>query len=186
MADDDLTPGARARAGARHGSAGARHREPAAAAGDSAPAQPGIGGVVSGLSARATWPSRRRARTFCGEFGYLTDNPAIGPALAAHYWEPGNSVDHNSMLRSLTGEGFSARHLAEECNDSADEACARAEALDARRGSPPLSRRGAGLARCAHPHRAWRRGARRLQRRRRRRCAIGSRRWVRAHYTAPI
>ena len=70
--------------------------------------------------------SQTRAH-FLGELGYLTDNPAIGPALAAHYWEPGNSVDHNSMLRSLTGEGFSARHLADECNDSAEEACARAE-----------------------------------------------------------
>ena len=61
------------------------------------------------------------------EAGYLTDNPAIGPTLAAHYWEPGNSVDHNQMLRSLTGEGFSARHLAEDCNASAEEACSRAE-----------------------------------------------------------
>jgi hypothetical protein len=63
-----------------------------------------------------------------GEFGYLTDNPAIGPLLAAHYWEPGNSVDHNHMLRGLTGEGFSARHLADECSASTEEACARAEA----------------------------------------------------------
>jgi hypothetical protein len=31
------------------------------------------------------------------------------------------------MLRSLTGEGFSARHLAEDCNASAEEACSRAE-----------------------------------------------------------
>jgi hypothetical protein len=70
--------------------------------------------------------SQTRAH-FLGELGYLTDNPAIGPALAAHYWEPGNSVDHNSMLRSLTGDGFSARPLADDCNDSADDACARAE-----------------------------------------------------------
>jgi hypothetical protein len=60
-------------------------------------------------------------------FGYLTDNPAIGPILSAHYWEPGNSVDHDRMLRNLTGEGFSARHLAEDCNATAEEACARAE-----------------------------------------------------------
>jgi hypothetical protein len=63
------------------------------------------------------------------EFGYLADNAAIGPALSAHYWEPGNSVDHESMLRSLTGESFSARYLAEDCNDSVDEARARAETL---------------------------------------------------------
>ncbi len=65
---------------------------------------------------------------FLETFGYLTDNPAIGPALSVHYWEPGNSLDHNSMLRSLTGEGFSARHLAADCNATADEARAHAEA----------------------------------------------------------
>jgi Zn-dependent oligopeptidase len=71
--------------------------------------------------------SQTRAH-FLDEFGYLTDNPAIGPALSAHYWEPGNSVDHNRMLRGLTGEGFSARHLAEDCHATAEEACTRAEA----------------------------------------------------------
>jgi hypothetical protein len=74
---------------------------------------------------------------FMDEFGFLADNPAIGPALSAHYWEPGNSLDHNSMLRSLTGDGFSARHLADECNETTEEACERAEqsmrAADARR-----------------------------------------------------
>lgn len=60
--------------------------------------------------------------------GYLTDNPAIGPALAEHYWAPGNSVDHDTTLRTLTGEGFSARYLADTCNRSADEAWAVAEA----------------------------------------------------------
>jgi len=58
--------------------------------------------------------------------GYLTDNPAVGPALAAHYWEPGNSVDHNHMLRSLTGEGFSARYLADDCNASVEDVRAAA------------------------------------------------------------
>jgi hypothetical protein len=55
--------------------------------------------------------SQTRAH-FLREFGYLTDNVAIGPALSASYWEPGNSVDHDTMLRNLTGEGFSARDLA--------------------------------------------------------------------------
>ena len=71
--------------------------------------------------------SQTRAH-FLKELGYLSDNPEIGPALSAHYWEPGNSVDHSSMLRSLTGDGFSARHLADDCNDSADEARQRADA----------------------------------------------------------
>lgn len=59
--------------------------------------------------------------------GYLTDNPVIGPALAEHYWAPGNSVDHDTTLRSLTGEGFSARYLADECNQSVDDAWSDAE-----------------------------------------------------------
>jgi len=63
-----------------------------------------------------------------GACGYLTDNPDIGPLLSKHYWEPGNSVDHDATLRSLTGEGFAAAYLADECNESAEEACTRAEA----------------------------------------------------------
>jgi Zn-dependent oligopeptidase len=65
---------------------------------------------------------------FLREHGYLTDNPSIGPALARHYWAPGNSLDHEATLRGLTGEGFSARYLAEECNRSIDEAWREAEA----------------------------------------------------------
>lgn len=65
---------------------------------------------------------------FLRQYGYLSDNPAIGPALAEHYWAPGNSMDHDAMLRSLTGEGFSARYLADECNKSVDEAWAQAQA----------------------------------------------------------
>jgi hypothetical protein len=59
---------------------------------------------------------------FRRQFGYLTDNPAIGPLLAQHYWAPGNSVTHDATLASLTGEGFAARHLAQACNRTAEEA----------------------------------------------------------------
>ncbi len=62
-------------------------------------------------------------------YGFLTDNPAIGPTLAEHYWAPGNGVDHLTMLRGLTGEDFSARYLADECTLTADEAAAHAETL---------------------------------------------------------
>ena len=75
---------------------------------------------------------------FLGRDGYLTDNPSIGPALARHYWAPGNSVDHDTTLRSLTGEGFSARYLAEECNRSVDEAWAAAQqSIAAMSARPP-------------------------------------------------
>jgi hypothetical protein len=65
---------------------------------------------------------------FLRTHGYLTDNTAIGPALAQHYWAPGNSVDHDTTLQRLTGEGFSARYLADECNKSIDDAWAEAQA----------------------------------------------------------
>jgi oligoendopeptidase F len=83
---------------------------------------------------------------FLREHGYLTDNPAIGPALAGHYWAPGNSVDHDTTLRSLTGEGFSAKYLADQCNRSVGEAWAEAEALlDGAASRRYPKSRGAGL-----------------------------------------
>ena len=56
------------------------------------------------------------------EFGYLTDNPAIGPKLAEHYWARGNSINHNATLVSLTGESFNAKYLADSCNQTVDVA----------------------------------------------------------------
>ena len=77
---------------------------------------------------------------FLRQHGYLTDNIAIGPALAEHYWAPGNSVDHDTTLRSLTGEGFSARYLADECNKSVDEAWIEAQAAMATAATRAYSR----------------------------------------------
>jgi len=54
--------------------------------------------------------------------GYLTDNPAIGPDLARHYWLPGNGVSHDDTLRSLTGEGFNPDYLAQACNQTVVQA----------------------------------------------------------------
>ncbi|CNG94690.1 putative peptidase [Yersinia kristensenii] len=59
---------------------------------------------------------------FLNRDGYLTDNPAIGPDLAEHYWRPGNSVTHDETLRSLTGEGFNPDYLAKVCNQTVEEA----------------------------------------------------------------
>ena len=60
-------------------------------------------------------------------YGYLTDNPAIGPALSEHYWARGNSISHNETLLSLTGEPFNAKYLADSCNQTVDEAWAEAQ-----------------------------------------------------------
>ena len=64
---------------------------------------------------------------FTNKYGYLCDNPAIGPALAEHYWKPGNSVTHNDTIMALTGEGFNAKYLAEECNASVEQAWQNAQ-----------------------------------------------------------
>lgn len=61
--------------------------------------------------------------------GYLTDNPAIGPALAKHYWARGNSISHNDTLMSLTGEPFNAKYLADACNQTVAQAWDEAQAL---------------------------------------------------------
>ncbi|MBV8048198.1 MAG: peptidase M3 [Paludibacterium sp.] len=66
---------------------------------------------------------------FKREYGYLTDNPAIGPKLAEHYWGPGNSINHNATLVRLTGESFNPRYLADSCTRSVEQAWADAEAL---------------------------------------------------------
>ncbi|MBN3132690.1 MULTISPECIES: M3 family metallopeptidase [Pectobacterium] len=69
--------------------------------------------------------------------GYLTDNPAIGPDLAQHYWHPGNSVSHDDTLRSLTGEGFNPAYLAQACNLTVDEAWQQAEEMMAKAADRP-------------------------------------------------
>lgn len=72
--------------------------------------------------------------------GYLTDNPAIGPDLAKHYWTPGNGVSHDETLRSLTGEGFNPAYLAQVCNQTVADAWEDAQqtiALASVREQPP-------------------------------------------------
>lgn len=61
---------------------------------------------------------------FLDKFGYLTDNPEIGPLLAKHYWHAGNQRSHNETIINLTGEGFNAKYLADACNQSPQQAWA--------------------------------------------------------------
>jgi len=62
---------------------------------------------------------------FIKKFDYITDNPEVGPLLAKYYWNPGNSISHDASIRSLTGEGFNAKYLADDCNLSSEEAWLR-------------------------------------------------------------
>lgn len=59
---------------------------------------------------------------FAARDGYLTDNPRVGPDLAAHYWAPGNSVTFDETVKSLTGRSVSADSLAAACNRTVDQA----------------------------------------------------------------
>jgi oligoendopeptidase F len=62
------------------------------------------------------------------QYGYLADNPAIGPALSEHYWSRGNGISHNDTLLSLTGEPFNAKYLADSCNQTVEQAWEHARA----------------------------------------------------------
>ncbi len=78
--------------------------------------------------------------------GSLTDNPAIGPLLEEHYWQPGNSVTHDATLVSLTGEGLSGRSLAAVCDRSVEDAWTTArESIRAAAAHDGPSRDGASL-----------------------------------------
>lgn len=103
---------------------------------------------------------------FLREYGYLTDNPAIGPQLARHYWAPGNSINHNATLVSLTGEPFNARYLAESCTQSVGD-LGRCRDADRRVRRARLPAAVPGRAGCPHPPGARRRADRRQRRRRR-------------------
>lgn len=59
---------------------------------------------------------------FLARDGYLTDNPKIGPELAAQAFSPGNRVTHDGSLVRLTGKPLSADALIADCNRSIDEA----------------------------------------------------------------
>ena len=45
---------------------------------------------------------------FLRKYGYLTDNPKIGPELQEMYWEEGNARTFLEFVERLTGEPFSA------------------------------------------------------------------------------
>jgi oligoendopeptidase F len=76
------------------------------------------------LAAMAVYQERA---WFLDGYGFIADNPAVGPLLAEKCWAAGNSRSLDQTLRALTGEGFNPRYLAEACEASAEEAWAAAE-----------------------------------------------------------
>ncbi|MCB0713607.1 MAG: peptidase M3 [Ignavibacteriae bacterium] len=66
---------------------------------------------------------------FTKKYGYITDNPNVGPELREVYWKPGNSKTFLEFVEALTGEPFSARATAELVNKSVEEAMAEADRM---------------------------------------------------------
>jgi len=77
--------------------------------------------------------------------GGLTDNPRIGPDLAAHYWAPGNAVPFDHTVQSLTGATLSADALAAACNRTVDQTIADARTAVKRAQAHPRAERAADL-----------------------------------------
>jgi Zn-dependent oligopeptidase len=53
---------------------------------------------------------------FLDKYGYIANNPAIGPELTEKYWNPGNSLSHQQTISNLTGKKLSGQELAALCN----------------------------------------------------------------------
>jgi oligoendopeptidase F len=74
---------------------------------------------------------------FFGKYGYITDNPNVGPELREKYWKPGNSKTFFEFIQSLTGKPFSADSAVARVNASPDEIRASVDAaLEAEKHIP--------------------------------------------------
>ncbi len=80
----------------------------------------------------AEMASYQTRQFFTNRDGRLTDNPRIGPDMAAHYWAPGNATAFDDTVKSLTGRALSADALADACNRTVDQAIAEARDAAAR------------------------------------------------------
>ncbi len=58
---------------------------------------------------------------FIKKYGYIADNPNIGPELTDTYWKCGNAKDFLTLVKELTGEPFSARATGVLINRSIDD-----------------------------------------------------------------
>ncbi len=79
---------------------------------------------------------------FFEKYGYITDNPAIGPELENGYWKWGYSEPFFELVKRLTGKPFSADALVAHATRSADDAIAEAHRLRdeaKKREAPPSS-----------------------------------------------
>lgn len=87
---------------------------------------------------------------FFEKYGYITDNPAIGPELENGYWKWGYSVPFFELVKRLTGKPFSADALVEHATRTVataiDEAHHLYEAAQKRERVPEGTKLGATIS----------------------------------------
>jgi hypothetical protein len=64
---------------------------------------------------------------FLDKYGYITDNPKVGPELEEGYWKAGNSVSFMDLVKHTTGKPFNADAMVDHANTSADDAIKHAK-----------------------------------------------------------
>lgn len=75
---------------------------------------------------------------FLEKYGYLTDNPEIGPELRDVYWRPGNSRTFLDFIEALTGRPFGAEATEALVNKTLEEVFEDAERAIERQKEVPL------------------------------------------------
>ncbi len=66
---------------------------------------------------------------FLEKYGYIADNPKIGPELESGYWKYGNSKRFFDLVERLTGKPLSGDALIAQANRTVDQAIAEAKQL---------------------------------------------------------
>ncbi len=59
---------------------------------------------------------------FLDTYGYLTDNPEIGPRMRDVYWRPGNSISFINFIANMTGRPFSMDDLVNDASLTTEQA----------------------------------------------------------------
>lgn len=62
---------------------------------------------------------------FLNKFGYIVDNPEVGPILSKSYWECGNSKNFLDIVRELTGKELSGKAWTAMLNESVEDRVVR-------------------------------------------------------------
>ena len=58
---------------------------------------------------------------FKNKYGYIVDNPDVGPTLEKSYWECGNSKQFLDIVRELTGKDLTGDEWTNSLNESVED-----------------------------------------------------------------